>query len=535
MVGPQGHLLVVKALVQWLNRMHEAVPRFEPLSCRCKRGLESARTLEVESTINGTIDMYEATCEALGGRPDETITWMLGDGPSPCNDLVETNPTAGPDLFSKRSVCTFQATSENNGQTLKCVISGHQVSELNGEETTTLPMHREPSAGILMVRFEFLDPSLRVSCDIDDPNQPDPSIRNYYILSNGTLIHQSSTGVNFVVVPDTEFDLYTEFTCVAGNYLGNVTSLPRSYDPTNLTPCTCVPTGLTSGASAGIAVLAILLVASVIINIIQFIMLRRHETRPGFEESSKTVSREERHVSHEANDNPAYEMIQNGDRAYTSLKLGPSHSPILAPENVTFFTRLGSIGRGDFGGVWKGELRSNQSQVDVAIRQIPDQVTKSKNVLQAVKVLSELPDQSNVVKCLGYCQEQGSILYEFISGGTLLTHLQTTGVQSQPTYGNLKPKSVRIDEGSLLNLAWQIAKEMQFLASKKKPTRWSSPETMDTGDQSTEDDIWSFGIVLWEIVTLGARPYPKMTFETVQKEVANGYQMPRPRHCGQEV
>eukprot|EP00057_Strongylocentrotus_purpuratus_P024263 XP_011678737.1 PREDICTED: megakaryocyte-associated tyrosine-protein kinase-like [Strongylocentrotus purpuratus] len=194
-----------------------------------------------------------------------------------------------------------------------------------------------------------------------------------------------------------------------------------------------------------------------------------------------------------------YEMIQNGDKA---LKLGPSHSPIIAPENVTFFTRLGSIGRGDFGGVWKGELRSNQSQVDVAIRQI-----------------------------------SGSILYEFISGGTLLTHLQTTGVQSQPTYGNLKPKRVRIDEASLLNLAWQIAKGMQYLASKKiihgtlcahnvlladrkqcklsdyglssslfsntgKPTRWSSPEAMVTGDQSTEGDSWSFGIVLWEIVTL---------------------------------
>eukprot|EP00057_Strongylocentrotus_purpuratus_P022129 XP_011676603.1 PREDICTED: tyrosine kinase receptor Cad96Ca-like [Strongylocentrotus purpuratus] len=228
-------------------------------------------------------------------------------------------------------------------------------------------------------------------------------------------------------------------------------------------------------------------------------------------------------------------MIQHGDRAYTSLKLGPSHSPIIALENVTFFTRLGSIGRGDFGGVWKGELRLNQSHVDVAIRQIPDQVTKSKNVLRAVKILSELPDHPNVVKCLGYCQEQGSILYEFISGGTLLTHLQTSGVQSQPTYGILKPKNVRFDEGSLLNLAWQIAKGMQYLASKKilhgtlcahnvlladrkqcklsdyglssslfsgrgKPTRWSSPETMVTGDQSTEDDSWSFQNQNTEIV-----------------------------------
>eukprot|EP00057_Strongylocentrotus_purpuratus_P021621 XP_011676095.1 PREDICTED: uncharacterized protein LOC105444036 [Strongylocentrotus purpuratus] len=361
--------------------------------------VESTRSLSVESTTENNSDMYVATCEAVGGRPDETITWMLDDGPSPCDNPVETPIPAGSGLSSKESVCTFQATSQNNnGQTVKCVISGHLVPDLNGEETITLPMHSEPSAGILTVGFQFLDPGLRVSCDIDVADQPVPSTRNFYILSNDTLIHQSSTGVNFVVVPESEFDLYTEFTCVAGNYLGNVTSLPRSFDPTS------------------------------------------------FEESSKTVSRESRHVSQEANDNTAYEMIQNGDRAYTSLKLGQSHSSIIAPENVTFFTRLGSIGRGDFGGVWKGELLSNQSQVAVAIRQIPDQVTKSTNVLRAVKVLSELPDHPNVVTCLGYCQEQGSILYEFISWGTLLTHLQTTGVQSQPTYGNLKPKRVRIDE-----------------------------------------------------------------------------------------
>nr|XP_054761117.1 tyrosine-protein kinase receptor Tie-1-like [Lytechinus pictus] len=199
-----------------------------------------------------------------------------------------------------------------------------------------------------------------------------------------------------------------------------------------------------------------------------------------------------------------------------------------------------------------------------------DRVTKSLQVLQAIKILYKLSDQPNIVKCLGYCKEQGSILYEFISGGTLLTHLQTSGVQSQPTYSNLKPNGVRIDEGTLLNLAWQVAKGMQFLASKKiihgtlcahnvllgerkqckisdyglsnslfsdqsKATRWSSPETMVTSDPTTEGDIWSFGIVLWEIVTLGARPYPNMTFTAVQTEVANGYQMPRPRHCAQEV
>ncbi|XP_030834155.1 uncharacterized protein LOC105445209 isoform X2 [Strongylocentrotus purpuratus] len=331
--------------------------------------VKSIRNLSVKTITESNIDVFEAICEALGGRPDETITWMLDDGPSPCDDTNVTYPAAGEGLSSKRSVCTFQATSENIGQTLKCVISGHQVYDLNGEKTTTLNIQRSPTTDIrvgfqflepnltvscdiadptqpipsimnyyiysdgtlihqsptgdndvevpcsefdlyteftcvagnylgnttsdparydptrspttdIRVGFQFLEPNLTVSCDIADPTQPIPSIMNYYIYSDGTLIHQSPTGDNDVEVPCSEFDLYTEFTCVAGNYLGNTTSDPARYDPTNRTLCTCVPTGLSSGASAAIAVLATLLVASVIINIIQFIMLRRQKTRP---------------------------------------------------------------------------------------------------------------------------------------------------------------------------------------------------------------------------------------------------------------
>ncbi|XP_041484421.1 tyrosine kinase receptor Cad96Ca-like [Lytechinus variegatus] len=267
-----------------------------------------------------------------------------------------------------------------------------------------------------------------------------------------------------------------------------------------------------------------------------------------------------------------YETIDSG-AAYTALKIGSSGTPIIGSEDLTLFARLSSIGRGDFGEVWKGGLNVSHFHKDVAVRLVSDQVAKSGDFLQAIRVLYELSDQLNVVKCLGYCPEKGSILYEFVSGGTLLTYLQAKRGHSQPTYKNLKPKSERLnddDEGRLLNMAWQVAKGMEFLVSKKithgalcahnvlladeklckisdyglstslfrdkvKLTRWSCPETMATGGQSTEGDIWSFGIVLWEIVTLGSRPYPKMTFDMVQMKVIDGYQMPRPHHCGQEV
>ncbi|XP_072166276.1 tyrosine-protein kinase FRK-like [Diadema setosum] len=76
---------------------------------------------------------------------------------------------------------------------------------------------------------------------------------------------------------------------------------------------------------------------------------------------------------------------------------------------------------------------------------------------------------------------------------------------------------------------------MEFLASNKKPTRWMSPEGLQNKNCSVESDVWSYGILLWEIVTLGARPYPKMTMDMVKQQVTKGYKMPRPSHCGQEL
>eukprot|EP00057_Strongylocentrotus_purpuratus_P023783 XP_011678257.1 PREDICTED: uncharacterized protein LOC105444985 [Strongylocentrotus purpuratus] len=224
--------------------------------------------------------MYVATCQALDGRPEVTITWMLGDDPLSCDSLVETNPTAGTDLFSTKSVCTFQATRENYNQTLKCVISGYQVFVLNGNKTITLDMHSAPRNDNLMVAFQFPGTSLRVSCDIVGADQPDPLPRNYSIFSDGTQIPQSSTEINFVVVPESDFDLETEFYCQASNYLGIATS--QMTIPTRTTappPTTALETatskvgnktgsGGTGGDGANVAAIAGGVVGAIVVIVI---------------------------------------------------------------------------------------------------------------------------------------------------------------------------------------------------------------------------------------------------------------------------
>ena len=65
----------------------------------------------------------------------------------------------------------------------------------------------------------------------------------------------------------------------------------------------------------------------------------------------------------------------------------------------------------------------------------------------------------------------------------------------------------------------------------KFPVRWTAPEAIVHGHFSTKSDVWSFGILLWEIITHGMTPYPAMTNSQVREQLHEGYHMPCPSEC----
>nr|BAG55524.1 protein tyrosine kinase tec [Monosiga ovata] len=70
----------------------------------------------------------------------------------------------------------------------------------------------------------------------------------------------------------------------------------------------------------------------------------------------------------------------------------------------------------------------------------------------------------------------------------------------------------------------------EYTASEgtKFPIKWAAPEVISYARFSTKSDVWSFGITLWELWSVGRTPYPTFTNAEVVDRVVDGYRLPRP-------
>jgi len=67
------------------------------------------------------------------------------------------------------------------------------------------------------------------------------------------------------------------------------------------------------------------------------------------------------------------------------------------------------------------------------------------------------------------------------------------------------------------------------------PLKWMAPEAIIEGLCTSQTDVWSFGILIWELITLGGSPYPGVPIASLVELLKSGYRMPRPDHCSQQM
>merc|ERR1739844_509075 len=242
------------------------------------------------------------------------------------------------------------------------------------------------------------------------------------------------------------------------------------------------------------------------------------------------------------------------------------------------------LGEGCFGQVWKGEVEnipgSDECRTVVAIKTLKSTATEKdkRDLLNELSVMKMMDPHPNVVRLLGCCTDKDPIfvIIEFVNGGTLQEFLLRS--RSEHHYKNLHGASQNISSRDLTSFAYQIAKGMEYLDTKKLihrdlaarnvlidadqtckvadfgfakdvmanniyerksegklPIRWMAPESLYDNVYSTKSDVWSFGVLMWEVVTLGSVPYPGLQPSEVMKKVNAGYRLEKPEHCKREL
>jgi serine/threonine protein kinase len=65
----------------------------------------------------------------------------------------------------------------------------------------------------------------------------------------------------------------------------------------------------------------------------------------------------------------------------------------------------------------------------------------------------------------------------------------------------------------------------------KLPRKWMSPESLEKNIFNTETDVWSYGVLVWELFTRGISPYPNIDNDCIFQLLKQGYRLPKPNYC----
>ncbi|XP_023999427.2 protein-tyrosine kinase 6-like [Salvelinus sp. IW2-2015] len=108
--------------------------------------------------------------------------------------------------------------------------------------------------------------------------------------------------------------------------------------------------------------------------------------------------------------------------------------------------------------------------------------------------------------------------------------------QQNSIHRDLAARNVLVGENYICKVAdfglARIIKEPFYVSEDKKiPFKWSSPEAISHGRFSNKSDVWSFGVLLYEMLTYGGIPYPGYNNNEVYRQIIAGYRMPAPEKC----
>ncbi|XP_030287356.1 tyrosine-protein kinase Tec [Sparus aurata] len=222
------------------------------------------------------------------------------------------------------------------------------------------------------------------------------------------------------------------------------------------------------------------------------------------------------------------------------------------PSELTFMKELGS---GQFGLVRLGKWRA---QHKVAIKAIREGAMYEEDFIEEAKVMMKL-SHPKLVQLYGVCSQQKPIyiVTEFMEHGCLLNFLRQR--RGSFSFGSLLSISLDVSEGmqhleangfihrdlaarnclvndslvvkvSDFGMARYVLDDQYTSSSGAKfPVKWSPPEVFNFCKYSSKSDVWSFGVLMWEVFTEGRMPFEQNQNHEVVTLVTKGHRLYRPK------
>nr|4Y93_A Chain A, Non-specific protein-tyrosine kinase,Non-specific protein-tyrosine kinase [Bos taurus] len=228
------------------------------------------------------------------------------------------------------------------------------------------------------------------------------------------------------------------------------------------------------------------------------------------------------------------------------------------PKDLTFLKELGT---GQFGVVKYGKWRG---QYDVAIKMIKEGSMSEDEFIEEAKVMMNLSHEK-LVQLYGVCTKQRPIfiITEYMANGCLLNYLremrhrfQTQQLlemckdvceameyleSKQFLHRDLAARNCLVNDQGVVKVSdfgmtrYVLDDEYTSSTGSKFPVKWASPEVLMYSKFSSKSDIWAFGVLMWEIYSLGKMPYERFTNSETAEHIAQGLRLPRPHLASERV
>ncbi|XP_078685529.1 uncharacterized protein LOC144918542 [Branchiostoma floridae x Branchiostoma belcheri] len=245
------------------------------------------------------------------------------------------------------------------------------------------------------------------------------------------------------------------------------------------------------------------------------------------------------------------------------------------PSRVTLGQRIGS---GAFGLAYRATLTTGDETEDVVVKTLKDATSEEDRLsfLQEIRAVVALGVQDNVMGLVGCCTVVRDHLYlitEFMPYGDLKNFLRKCRQEeiydeplgdiynfevkqmyqvarqiargmdhisrSRYIHGDLAARNVLVGEELKVKISdFGLAEDIYTRGYRRQdrlqrvPWKWMAPERLEDGKAYTsQSDVWSFGIVLYEISTLGGDPYPDVAIAHLKDRLQAGFRMRKPEGC----